>query len=219
MNTIDKKTCPYLSVVVGKCVSTGIAPPNGSTDVPRVKDEEDEQTGNGDTGIKSGGGEVVVSRPPVKLVTSGVEAEDDSKKETRRIHVRIAWGHVSSGGQEHGPVNILQKVVVGELLDQKPGNEGKESTSQETILGRSINGAILSSEDASGSNGTPNDRSRVESFGVTARVRIIGNLGVAKFLLGVHQPGRGGQVNDAGGNGRDQLSHEHDSWGDFHVVS
>ena len=111
----------------------------------------------------------------------------------------------------------LQPANVGEFSGEEPEGNGQESTGNEAPLDGRVPGIILVTKDTSGSDGTPNDRGRVESPRGTAGEGSA--RGGADVRAGGDQPGGSDQVDGAGNEGRDELGHEHDSWGDLHVVT
>jgi len=182
----------YQSICVRGLFSCGVTPPEGHVDSRHLETEEDEETRDGDTGIKGGGGQVVVTGPPVIPVTSQPEHEDEAERQTVRVEVRQSWGHVRGRGQQHGPVDVLQPTDIREPLGGVPEGDGQESTDQETPLNAGVQSTILVTKDTGGSNGSPDDRGRVEGVGGTAGERVT-CLG-ADVRLGVDEPGGGGQV-------------------------
>lgn len=180
-----------------------------------LEDEEDKDRRYGNSGIESGGEDVVILGPPREGAAADDVVEGESNDCGGDVVDSGGWGDVTGTSEHDGQVDVLVPrvgVAAGEGVWDSWADGTDEEEPQERVV------HLARAEHVFGGNNTPDDGGGTEHGGRQANESVILVARAHIFDVGEHprlDTELSGQSDDGGNN----LSPEHGTWGDLHVVT
>jgi len=180
-----------------------------------LQTEEDQDGADGDTGIKSSGQDIVVLGPPREVTTSDDVLEDETNNSPWDVVDGTGRGDGASSAEDDGEVDVAHEAV-GELLCQEKSENGHDEADEEEDTESIVDLALR--ELPSRSDNTPDNTGGTKYFGgrTDEAIRLVG---VTHIRDVAEHPGLDTKLDGSGKHGGDDLTPEHSSRGDFHVVA
>lgn len=192
-----------------------IAPPVRTAHVGQVKGEEDEQRGNDETTIERCRNDVVVLQPPARVSSPDKVVEDDAGETPAQVNVDGRWRQLAGASEDDGRADVAPERL-GPAASQQPSGNGRDGSNEPEPLQRCVESSVA--EDASGSDGAPDDRGRVEDAATRARIAVFLLL-IADVGDVTQSPVHDGNLHDSRPDRGQKLRREHDARGHLHVMA
>jgi len=177
--------------------------------------EENEYCTNCNARIERGGQDVIVLSPPREMTPSDVVLEDESNDAPWHVIDRRGRGNETSSGEDDREVDIFEHRV-----GVSPGDEVRDAWSNRTDEEEEHESVIdLSTGELKGrTDDSPDNRCSSEDLGGRAdeTVGLVGGTHI--FDIGEH-PSLNTKLSSTGEYGCNNLTPEHGTWGNLHVMT
>ena len=203
--------CHGIPCVEGQSV-TGPLKADICTEVQR---EEDDDTRNGRSRIKTGGKDIIVSHPPSEGFSPDDKIEDEANEKPGDVVETGGWRDGAETGEADWDGDVApdgKRIAASEEVE----GEGKDRSDEEEVEQSAVGSSWA--EESPGTNSTPDDGRRREGrrAGADEAVLLSGSAHVGNV---VEHPFLNVQHPTAGDDGGKNLNSEHHAWGNLHVVT
>ena len=210
-----QRRLPRLVVRLERAGDNVVAPPHRRLLLRKLQRDEDEDRAKRETDVETGGGEVVVVRPPAAVPVSEELVEDETDDAPGRVVERGGGRDLAGAAEDEGHVDVAEGGAgehAREHVEDGWGDGADEEEVQQVVV------HLASGEDALRTDQTPNDGS-VEEHAAVGAGEVRGVMLIAQVADGTKGPVEHGDLDNAGPDRGGKLAGEEHAGRHLHVVT